>query len=216
MTTETGSNPALPLLVGVTGGIGSGKSSVCRILSGMGCAVFEADKVARDLQVEDLEIVKGIKRVFGDDVYSRNEEGRLQIDRQSIAQKVFSDSDALRRLNELIHPKVFSAFWKAVAEASEAGVKIFVKEAAILLESGGDKGLDIVVVIVSDLGKRVERAMTKGMGSREEIMRRIKTQWPQKKLEEHADYVIENNGTVEELERSVRELYYKLIIQAGA
>lgn len=216
MTAETGSNPAAPLLVGVTGGLGSGKSSVCRILSGMGCAVFEADKVARDLQVDDSEIAEGIKRIFGDDVYSGDEKGRLQLDRQSIAQKVFSDPGALRRLNELIHPKVFSAFRKAVAEASEAGVKILVKEAAILLESGGDKGLDVVVVIAADLEKRVERAVAKGMGSREEVMRRIKAQWPQKKLEEHADYVIENNGTLEELECGVRKLYHKLITHSGA
>lgn len=215
MNAEKGTVPAAPFLVGITGGLGSGKSSVCRMLAEMGCAVFEADKVARELQVRDPEIISGIKRIFGDDVYSDNENGILLLDRQRIAQKVFFDSSILRQLNELIHPKVFRAFRDAIDEASEAGVKILLKEAAILLESGGEKGLDIVVVVVADLEKRIERAMRKGMGSREEIKRRIQVQWSQKKLVEHADFVIENNGSIRELESCVLDLYHKIMDRAG-
>ncbi len=203
-----------PLLVGITGGLGCGKSSVSSIFAEMGCAVFEADKVAKELQLEDPEIVAGIKKLFGDEVYFLDKAGELALDRRHIARRVFVDSSLLGQLNELIHPKVFKAFQRAVQKASRSGVKILVKEAAILLESGGDKGLDMVVVVVADLDKRVDRAMKKGMGTREEIMHRIRSQWPQTKLVERADFVIENNGSLKELERAVHELYHKIMSQA--
>ena len=205
-----------PVLVGITGGLGSGKTSVCKILADMGCAVFEADKVAKDLQVKDPDIIAGLKRMFGENVYYKDASGKLALDRPSIALKVFQDPGVRKQVNELIHPKVFRAFQDAVDRAAREGVKILVKEAAILLESGGDKGLDIVVVVTSDLEKRIERAMSKGVGSREEIMRRIDAQWPQEKLIKRADFVIENNGTIKELESNTLELYHKILCAAGS
>lgn len=205
-----------PVLVGITGGLGSGKTSVCRILADMGCAVFEADKVAKDLQAKDPDIIVGLKRMFGENVYYKDASGKLALDRPSIALKVFQDPGVRKQVNELIHPKVFRAFQDAVDRAARKGVKILVKEAAILLESGGDKGLDIVVVVTSDLEKRIERAMSKGVGSREEIVRRIDAQWPQEKLIKRADFVIENNGTIKELESNTRELYHKILCAAGS
>ncbi len=207
---------ALPVLVGITGGLGSGKTTVCTMLEAMGCSVFEADRVARELQLGDPEVIEGIRRMFGEDVYSFDASGKLLLDRHRIAQKVFKDPSTLKMLNELIHPKVFKAFRDAVHQAAGDGVRILLKEAAILLESGGDKGLDILVVVASDLERRVQRAMKKGMGSREEIQRRIEAQWPQEKLVERADYVIENNGSIEELEIRVRALYQDILNQAGS
>jgi len=207
---------SLPVLVGITGGLGSGKTTVCTMLEAMGCSVFEADRVARELQLNDPEVIEGIRRMFGEDVYSSDASGKLLLDRQRIAQQVFKDPSTLKMLNELIHPKVFKAFRDAVHQAAGDGVRILLKEAAILLESGGDKGLDILVVVASDLERRVQRAMKKGMGSREEIQRRIEAQWPQEKLVERADYVIENNGSIEELEIRVRALYQDILNQAAS
>ena len=205
----------IPVLVGVTGGIASGKSTVCKTLAGMGCVVFEADKAAKDMQLEDPEVIAGIKRLFGQAVYSEDTAGNLVLNRKVVAERVFREPGIRKQVNELIHPKVFMAFQDAVDRARQNRVKVLVKEAAILLEAGGNKGLDFIVVVVSDLEKRIVRAMKKGMGGREEIMSRINAQWPQKMLIERADFVIENNGTVEELECRARELYWQILQKAG-
>ena len=81
-----------PFLVGVTGGLGSGKSTVCRFLSEMGCILFEADVVAKELQLHDKEVIEGIKTLFGPEVYSFDESGKMMLDRKTIASSVFSCS----------------------------------------------------------------------------------------------------------------------------
>jgi dephospho-CoA kinase len=205
-----------PLLVGVTGGLGSGKSTVCRYLSELGCRIFEADRVAKDLQVYDREIVASIKSLFGDDIYAPDAKGRMVPDRKKIAAVVFSSPEKLAALNSIVHPGVFREFHRAVAKASEEGVRILVKEAAILFESGGNKGLDVVVVVTADTDRRIDRAVKKGLGSCEEIADRISMQWPQEKLAEKADFVITNNGTEEELRTQAGALYAILSKIAGS
>ncbi len=205
-----------PFLLGVTGGLGSGKSTVCGMLAGMGCAVFEADRAARELQVSDPRIVAGIRTLFGDGVYSTDRSGRLSLDRRAVARRIFSDDTLRERLNRLVHPGVFEAFRDAIRLATGEGARVLVKEAAILFESGGELGLDAVAVVVADSEKRVERAVGKGMGTREEVLRRMAAQWPQEKLVEKADFVLENNGTLGELEERTRRMYEVLLERADA
>jgi len=205
-----------PFLVGVTGGLGSGKSTVCRFLSELGCALFEADKVARELQLKDSEVIEGISGLFGAEVYSFDRAGELVLDRKTIASIVFSSPEKLEALNRLIHPKVFSEFRKAVQEASQRGIKILVKEAAILFESGSNRQLDVVVVVTADEEQRIERALRKGLGSREEIMQRIAPQWPQERLIAEADYVLVNKGSPDELKKETEALYSRLLGAASS
>ena len=204
-----------PFLVGVTGGIGCGKSTVCRFLSELGCTLFEADIVAKNLQLHDAEVIDGIKTLFGSEIYSVDSSGQMVLDRKTIAATVFSSSEKLEALNALIHPKVFSEFQKAVRDAENQGVKILVKEAAILFESGSNRQLDVVVVVVADEQERIERAVQKGLGSPEEIIRRIALQWPQQKLIEKANYVVVNKGSKEDLKKETEELYLTLLSAAS-
>lgn len=203
-----------PFLVGITGGLGSGKSMVCRFLSEMGCALFESDQVAKELQLHDPEVIEGIKALFGDRVYSIDLSGNLLLDRKKIAADVFSSSEKLIALNALIHPKVLAEFDKAVLDARQRGIKILVKEAAILFESGGNEGLDAVVVVVAELQERIERAVQKGMGGREEILRRMATQWAQDRLIAKADYVLFNRGSLDELKKETEALFPVLLAAA--
>jgi dephospho-CoA kinase len=205
-----------PFLVGVTGGLGSGKSTVCRILSEMGCALFEADLVAKELQLHDPEVIEGIRELFGPEVYCCDASGQLSLDRKAVAAVVFSSPEKLEALNSLIHPRVYREFNKAVLDAEKQGIKILVKEAAILFESGGNRGVDAVVVVAADLEQRIQRAVDKGMGSRAEIMRRIDMQWPQERLIEKADFVLQNKGSQEELKTETERLYRRLLDAASS
>lgn len=200
-----------PLLVGVTGGIGSGKSTVCTILAELGCELFEADRVAKEIQLHDADVISGLKRLFGNDIYSCDENGSLIVDRKRIAAEVFSDPEKLAALNRLIHPKVFEAFAGAVERCVREGKRVLVKEAAILFESGSDRGLDRIIVVAANNGLRLERAVSRGAGSREEIRKRMQAQWPQEKLIERADYVIFNDGTLEELRDQTVAVYRSLL-----
>ncbi len=203
-----------PFLVGITGGLGSGKSMVCHFLAEMGCALFESDRVAKELQLHDPQVIEGIRRLFGAEVYSLDASGSLVLDRKKIAAAVFSSPEQLEALNNLIHPKVYGEFRKAVLNARKQKKKILVKEAAILFESGGNEGLDAVVVVAADLEERIARAVQKGMGTREEITQRIAAQWPQEKLIAKADYVLFNRGTPDELKKESEVLCSTLLAAA--
>lgn len=192
-------------LIGVTGGIGSGKSEVCRILGSLGCRVFSADVEAKLMQENDPEVITGIKELFGSDIYTETPEGKLVPDRQRIAKAVFSDPEKLEAINKLIHPKVFAAFEKAKHDAITDGQKVLVKEAAILFEAGGAKGLDKIIVVAADDEKRISRAMNRGGLTEAEVRRRIANQWPQSELMKRADLVIYNNGSIEELRSQVEK-----------
>lgn len=205
-----------PLLVGVTGGIGSGKSTVCAFLSELGCELFEADRVARELQLSDPGVIAGIRVLFGDRVYSLDVDGTLSLDRRLIAAEVFSDRKKLDALNALIHPRVYEAFSREVERCRREGRKILCKEAAIIFESGREGDLDCIVVVAAADEQRIERAVRRGAGSREEVMRRMRSQWPQSELIGRADYVIWNNGSVEELRSKSAELYRTLLARTGS
>ncbi|MEI6638492.1 MAG: dephospho-CoA kinase [Chlorobium sp.] len=204
-----------PFLVGVTGGLGSGKSMVCRFLSEMGCGLFESDRVAKELQLRDPEVIAGIKGLFGPNIYSFDGDGALALDRKKIALTVFSSPDTLQKLNALIHPKVFDEYCNAVQDARQRGLKILVKEAAILFESGGERGVDAVVVVVADNLIRMERAVRKGMGTPEEIRQRMLTQWPQERLIAKADYLLVNKGSLDELKKETERLLHTLLAAAA-
>ncbi len=200
----------LPLLVGVTGGIGSGKSTVCAMLAEMGCELFEADRIAKELQVEDPEVIRGIEKLFGPDVYSRDASSKLLIDRKAIASIVFSEPEKLAVLNRLIHPKVREAFVNEVKRCAREGKRILCKEAAILFEAGADRDLDRIIVVAANDGLRLARAVARGL-DREEARKRMQAQWPQEKLIERAHYVIFNDGTLDELRSQVEQVYQSLL-----
>jgi dephospho-CoA kinase len=191
--------------IGVTGGIGTGKTTVCKMLEAQGCAIFSADDAAKRLQETDCEIVVGLKKIFGDAIYENGIPNR-----KKIAREIFADSQKLQELNALIHPKVFQAFDRAAQQAEADGKKIIVKEAAILFESGGDKGIDAIVVVAADLETRLKRLTQRGL-SEDEAKARIAKQLPQDVLLKRADVVIWNNKSFLELEREVSRAYQELL-----
>ncbi|MCS7013108.1 MAG: dephospho-CoA kinase [Chloroherpetonaceae bacterium] len=192
-------------VIGVTGGIGSGKSTVCDILRTLGCEIFNADLVAKQLQETDSEVIAGIKQLFGADIY----EGGVP-NRKKMAEIAFCDAQKLEALSQLIHPKVFLEFERARKTAEANGAKALVKEAAILFESGGDKQVDETIVVLAPRTERIRRLEARGM-TRQDIEARMARQLSDDELRARADYVIENTGSLDELRAKTMDILNKIL-----
>lgn len=173
--------------VGLTGGIGSGKTLVCSVLEKLGVAVYYADLEARRLMNSDPELVLQISGLFGNKAY---EGGNLN--REFLAQRVFKDKELLTRLNELVHPAVRKDFSRWANEQKPAFY--VVEEAAILFESGSDRNMDLTVGVFSEKELRVQRVMQRDGIAREQVRMRMNSQMNEKEKMERADMVIYNDG----------------------
>jgi dephospho-CoA kinase len=191
--------------IGVTGGIGTGKTTVCHFLRALGCEIFSADTEAKRLQETDPDVIAGIKKIFGDSIYENTIPNRKRI-----AEIIFHDEKKLSELNALIHPKVFRAFDEAARRAEAEGKPIIAKEAAILFESGGEKGLDAVLVVAADLDIRLARLKARGL-SEADIRARMSRQFSQDELLKRADIALWNNHSLAELEAETKRAYHKLL-----
>ncbi|RAV29117.1 dephospho-CoA kinase [Sinomicrobium soli] len=186
------------IVVGLTGGIGSGKSTVARMFSELGVPVYISDIEAGKLMRTAPEIRTAIVALLGEKAYTPGGP-----DNAYIAGKVFSDRALLGRLNGIIHPAVAAHFrgWYARQHAPYV-----IKEAAVLFESGGNKECDAVVMVTAPEETRIKRVMQRDTVSREDVLRRIANQWDEKRKEALSDYVIVNTD-LEKTERQVRELH---------
>lgn len=193
--------------LGVTGGIGSGKTTVCGFLEEQGARVFYADIEAKRLMREDADVRAAIVEEFGDAAYDAD--GTL--DRDYLADRVFGDAEQLERLNAIVHPHVFEAFEAAKERAADEEVPLLVHEAALLFEAGGDAHVDTTAAVVAPTADRIEWVSERDNVTPEQVRARMQHQLPQDELRERADYVIENDGSLEDLRRKSVELYWTLV-----
>jgi len=173
--------------VGLTGGIGSGKSLVCSIFSAMGYPVFNADYEARLVVENDTNTINKIKALFGEGIYA---DGNLN--RAKVGEMVFSNPSLLEKLNGIVHPPVIERFFRWVEENKQHA--IVVMEAAILFESGTDKGVDKVILVIAPNEIRIERIKARDGLSQELISDRMSRQLPQDELIKRSNYIIDNDG----------------------
>ena len=198
--------------LGVTGGIGSGKTTVCRLLEARGAHVFYADAEAKRLMETDPGLRADLTAAFGDAAFDA--QGRL--DRKALAARVFSDAAAVARLNGLVHPRVRAA-WRAFAEAARAdGAPLAAYEAALLYEAGGEGQVDAVLVVDAPLDVRVARAAVRDGAEPAAVRARVAHQLPAETLRARADYVIENDGDEAALAHAVDRLWPALVGVAPA
>lgn len=193
--------------LGVTGGIGSGKTTVCGFLEEKGARVFYADVEAKRLMQEDETVKDAIIEAFGADTY--RDDGSLN--RPYLAGRVFSNDEQLDRLNGIVHPHVFEAFDDAAARAEEEGLELLVHDAALIFEAGGERHLDAVAAVVAPEEDRIARVVERDDVSPEQVRARMDNQLPQDELRRRADYVIENDGTLEDLRQKSVELYWAVV-----
>ena len=173
-------------VIGLTGGIGSGKSTIARVFETLGVPVFDADREALALYDDDQLLLTEVKERFGNEVLDAN--GRLN--RPVLASIVFNNAEALQQLNAMVHPRVAKKFdaWKKMQRTS-----VVIREAAILFESGSAEDCDAVIVVTAPEELRIARVQKRNGCSEEEVRARMKRQWSEEQLIERANAVIVND-----------------------
>jgi len=178
------------LKIGITGGIGSGKTTVCKIFELLHIPVYYADERAKQLMIEDKDLITRIQEVFGEAAYHTN--GTLN--RAHLAAEAFSDAEKLAQLNAIVHPAVAKdgAKWQTLQEKN--GVLYTLKEAALLFESGSHQRLDKIITVFAPKILRIERVLQRDQTNKVAIEARMNKQMPEAEKLELTHFIINNNG----------------------
>ncbi|TGN27159.1 dephospho-CoA kinase [Empedobacter tilapiae] len=191
-----------PFVAGITGGIGSGKSTAAKIFEELGIPVYNSDTRAKTIQNENSEVKVKIIAAFGEEAYHEN-----GLNKPFISKQVFQNNEKLKLLNSIVHPAVFQDFedWKKAQKSN-----IVMKEAAILIESGSYKDCDVVISVVVDVETRIARTIKRDGLSREEILARINNQISDEERIAKSDFIIDNNGDLAHLKNEVEQTFIKI------
>jgi len=173
------------LKLGITGGIGSGKTSVCRVFNVLGIPVFSADSEAKHIMDNEKNISRELNSIAGRDLYRNGD-----LDRVELARLIFNDQNLLKKVNSLVHPVVFEHFKQWQEEQTAPYV---IMDAAILFESGGSKLVDKIITVVAPLDERIGRVIKGNRLTREQVMERIRNQLDDDIKIKQSDYVIYNS-----------------------
>ncbi len=187
------------VLVGLTGSIGSGKSTVARIFKDAGLPVLHADEIARELMSNDPEMIAAVIEILGPHAYSNGE-----LDRRRVAEAIFNDRSKLDAINTAVHPRTIARQGELAAELFRAGHRVVACEAALIFESGGEGRFDYIVVVDAEGERRLARAAERDGRDIAEVRRREESQMPAANKVAMADFVIRNDGTLAELESNSR------------
>jgi dephospho-CoA kinase len=176
-----------PLRIGITGGIGSGKTTVCHIFESLGIPVYYADYWAKWLLENDPELQKKIVELFGEKAYING-----MYNKSLIAEQVFSNSTKLAQLNAIAHPAVelHSREW----HAKQKNVPYTLKEAALIIETGGQHFLDALILVTAPEEIRINRVMQRDGSSKDAVLHRMSNQMPEADKLKYADFIIKNDG----------------------
>jgi dephospho-CoA kinase len=196
------------LKIGLTGGIGCGKSVVSTFFAEWGSYIFDADKEAKKILTENETAQSEIIAEFGTDVLGVDN----KIDKKKLSRIAFQDEYHQLRINTTIHPYIFREIDAQFDKINKKGkYNLFVLDAALIYESGADAHMDYVIVVTSRMGLRTERVMQRGGLTREEFLQRVDLQWPDEDKIHLADFVIQNNSTESSVKQEAKIIYDKLL-----
>lgn len=191
------------VVIGLTGGIGCGKTEVAKIFQHLGAKIIDADAIGKSV-VETLpNVLKEIVKVFGRKFVNKN--GTLK--RKELGAYVFADEEKKIQLNRIVHPHLFKRVQQEIEGAQKAGNKIIVVDAALIYETGIENIFDKVVVVNSDLKNRIERIKQRDQLTEDEISHRMAAQMPLEEKVRRATLVITNNGSVESLKEAAEKIF---------
>jgi len=183
-------------VIGLTGGFGTGKSTVAEMFKAQGCRVIDADRIGRELIAPGGAAYKEIIRVFGGGIAAKD--GR--INRAKLGRIVFADRKVLERFNRIMHPRIIAEMKRQIKDAKE---DVVVLDAPLLLETGLDRSVDVIVVVRASLDNQIKRLRKRTGLSTPQIIARIQSQLPLQKKLGLADFVIDNNGTIQDTRKQV-------------
>jgi dephospho-CoA kinase len=194
------------MIIGLTGGIGTGKSTVSAMLKAKGIMVIDSDQIAREVVEPGSKALAQIVAHFGQEVLLPD--GRLN--RKALGVRVFGNEEERKRLMEITHPAIFAETEKRISEAKKNGEALIVLDSPLLIETGRYKQTDLVVLVYADEETQLQRIMSRDNLTEEEARYRINAQMPIDEKRQYADIIIDNRGTIEELEVQVAQLLNRL------
>ncbi|HXV22195.1 MAG TPA: dephospho-CoA kinase [Desulfuromonadales bacterium] len=194
------------LILGVTGGIASGKSLVTEIFRSLGALVVSADELAREAVLPGSETLNRLVGQFGREILQAD--GAL--DRKALAERVFTNAGAREALNRITHPAIAALAEKRLQELSQQAGRLVVYEAPLLFEAGAEKRVDAVLVVRIDEPLQIERLLRRDGLTEEQARARIAAQMPQAEKVARADYVIDNSGSPEATAEQVKKIFRQL------
>jgi dephospho-CoA kinase len=202
-------------IIGITGGIGSGKSTVAKMFGELGCLVIDADEQVREAY-QDPAIIQQLREWWGDEVVSRPGEvvggAAGGVDRRKIAEIIFSDPGQRERLEGLLHPRVAELRQQRMVEAAgNPQILAFIWDTPLLFEAGLGSGCDAIVFVESPFSQRLERVQQSRQWDEAELRRREKSQWPLDKKREISDYIIDNTANADHVRGQVSEVFFRIL-----
>jgi len=191
------------LILGVTGSLGSGKTTVARIFKKLGAKVVDADRIAHRLMCPQDKVYRRILHCFGKGILKSDR----TIDRHKLASFVFARKKSLRALDQMTHPEIIRMIKKEIRSSPK---RLIILDAPLLLEAGLDKAVDKIIVVTAKRSQQIKRLQEKGTFSRTDILKRLRQQLPLKNKVRMADFVIDNTGTIRETEKQIKKIIRRM------
>ncbi|MDP6102141.1 MAG: dephospho-CoA kinase [Dehalococcoidia bacterium] len=199
------------VVIGLAGGIGTGKSAVSRILEELGAVVLDADRFGHEVYLPNTDGLKEVVAAFGKDVLLPNGE----VDRRTLGGKVFGNPEAMAKLNAIAWPRIRQRIEDEIEERRREGTQVVVLDAAVLIEAGWTDATDEVWVVTSPETHVIQRIQTRNNLTEEQVRARMNSQMSTVERVQHADIVVDNDGSLEELRRKVQALWEDRLASKG-
>jgi dephospho-CoA kinase len=200
----------MALIIGLTGGIVSGKSTVARMFKDLGAKIVDADKLGHQVILPQGAAWKRIIKTFGKDILQKDQ----TINREKLGKIVFANQDLLKKLNKITHPEIIKLIKKEISLAkdkSKEEKKILIIDAALIYETKIDRLMDKIIVVYLDEEEQIERLIKRNNLSEKEALQKIKSQIPLKEKIEIADYVIDNSNSLDKTKEQVERIWQKIV-----
>lgn len=193
------------LRVGITGNMGSGKTTACKIFESLNIPIYYADTRAKWLLENHPDLIENVKKLLGNEAYINH-----RLNKNYISEKVFHQPDLLAKYNALVHPIVLDDYltWTQINQNE----KYIIKESAILIETGGHLNLDKIIVVTAPLDVAIQRVMQRDGLSKNQILARLKQQQPASEITKYADFIIQNDGS-KDLTQQVNAIHQQLLLE---